>query len=239
MNSEKYIHSCRFSATFMVIIAAVSVFGCRSTEIPTPIIPPTPKHAESPVTNIKKTKIDVDTTIDHNSKLGDKIEQNKQTLFEQKINIIEALVKAEKIREKALAKTAVSELDAISLIDEIKKVERRNLFLEQQNVEMIQLRGDQEKILKVIKNTLDKTEHQIILKDDEVRQLREQITYLTQNLLVKNKESENLKNQLRREERKSASATVYKNWCVGIAIVLTVLFFGYVLIRAYVPTFKI
>jgi hypothetical protein len=223
----------------VILVAVLSILGCRPAGIPIAIIPPTPKHVESPITNIKNTKINVDTTIDHNGKLGDKIEQTKQTLFEQKINIIEALVKAEKIREQALAKTAVSELDAISLIDEIKKVERRNLFLEQQNIEMIQLRGDQEKILKVIKNTLDKTEHQIILKDDEVRQLREQITYLSQNLLAKNKESENLKKQLRNEEQKSASATVYKNWCIGIVIVLTILFVGYIMIRTYIPTFKI
>lgn len=235
MNKKKNTILKRKTSTFLLVLSIFYIFGCAPKQIPEAIIPPTPKQTESALVNVKKSKVDVDKTIDNSNRIGVKIDETKKTVLEQKISILEALAQAEKIKEKSLSKIAVTELEAINLIDELKKVENRNLFLEQQNNELFGLRDEQAHILKVIKETLDKTEYQVISKDEEVRQLREQNIYLKQNLTEKFKESEILKQQLQKEKQKSASATVYRNWCIGISIVALLLGAGYVLIRTYIP----
>jgi len=214
------------------------ISGCAPTNIPRAIIPEAPKQTESALPNVKKTKINVDETIIGSNKIGSKIDENKQTVFEQRISIIESLSQAQKIKEKTLANIAVTELDAINLINEIKKVEDRNLFLETQNLDLFNLRYDQAKILMVIKETLDKTEDQVIFKDEEVRQLREQHSYLSHNLDIKNNESENLKKLLSKEKEVSASAKVYRNiiWIIsGVWLLWTV---AKNILLIYFPTSK-
>jgi len=200
----------------LILLSTLVVIGCNPRELPNPIIPPPPKQTESVIPTVKQAKVDVDETIINNVKIGDKLGENKQTVSDQKLSIIEALTQAEKIKEKALAKVAISELEVLDLISELKKVEARNLFLEKQNDELSKLSKDQEKILKIIKDTLDKTEKLAYNKEEEAYTLREQNVYLSKNLTDKSQESESLKKQLTKEKEVSASAKVYKNWVIGL-----------------------
>jgi len=200
----------------ILILLSLVTLGCNPKELPNPIIPPPPKQTESVIPTVKQARVEVDETIINNVKIGDKLGENKQTVSDQKISILEALAQAEKIKEKALAKVAISELEALNLINELKKVEARNLFLEKQNDELSKLSKDQEKILKIIKETLDKTEKLVYDKEKEAYKLREQNIYLSENLTDKSEESEILKKQLQKEREVSASAKVYKHWVVGL-----------------------
>ena len=218
MNNEKYTPLKKKIYISLIFLSIFYIFGCASKDTSSSIIPPAPIKTESPLPNIGKIKVDIDNTIDNNTKIEYKINDNSKTVLDQKVSILEALAQAEKIKQKALSKIAISELEAITLIKELKKVEARNLFLEQQNGELSEYNKEQQKILKVIKDTLQKTEIQITNKDEETRQLREQHVYLTSNLILKNNEFENSKIQLQKEKQISASALVYKNWIIAIVV---------------------
>lgn len=223
---------------FIILLAIVSLLGCSNDTIPVAIIPPPPKQTESALPNVIKLESEVDNTVDSNKKIGDKINESKIIINEQNISILEALNQAEKIKEKALAKVAITELEASNLIAELKKVQTRNLFLEKQNQELTKLKEDQEKILNIIKNTLDKTREQVSDKENEATELRKQNIYLSQNLTAKNEESEKLKATLQKEKEISASAKVYKHWIITLVSV----FIGWLILKnilmIYFPSIK-
>jgi hypothetical protein len=223
MNTKNYTPS---KILFLIILPIIFLTGCYPKDDITPIIPPTPKQTESALPNIKKSKVDIDNTISNNDKVANEIENSKQGIIDQKISILEALAQAEKIKEKALSKLAITELDAINLINELKKVQSRNMFLEQKNLELSNLTTNQEKILAVIKNTLDKTEEQIIAKEQETHQLREQFIYLKQIYESKSNELDNVKKELQKEKQVSASAKTYRNiiWMIaGVWLLLLII----------------
>jgi hypothetical protein len=216
MNYKKYTYFKKKTFTAVMFFTILYVFGCGPKEIPKAIIPPPPKKTESVLPNIKKLDSDIVKIIDNGNKLGSKIEESKNIVSEQKISILEALAQAEKIKEKALANVAISELEALNLIKELKKVESRNLFLETQNNQLRILKDEQEQILKIIQNTLNATQQQVIYKEEEASQLREQNKYLADSLSLKNNESDKFKKLLQKEKEISASAKVYKNWVIGL-----------------------
>jgi predicted RNase H-like nuclease (RuvC/YqgF family) len=219
MNIKKYTITKKRISLFLVIFTVFYIFGCAPKQTPPAIIPPPPKQTESALPNVKKIIGDVDNTIQTNTKIGDRLDESKQAVLDQKVSIMEALSQAEKIKEKALAKQAITELEALNLINELKKVETRNLFLEKQNEQLSKLKNEQDKILNIIQKTLQETEDQIYSKEEEARLLREQNIYLSQHLQSKNQESENLKKLLQKEKEVSASAKVYKNWVIGLVSV--------------------
>ena len=203
----------------LLLASIFLMFGCNNNpDIPRAIIPPAPKQAQSALPSIKKVDNGVNESIVNNGRLGQNIEESKQTINDQNLSIIEALAQAEKMRDKALSKVIITELEVTNLISELKKVQTRNLFLERQNQELIKLKDGQDKILEIIKNTLGETEHLISDKEIEANELRTQNEFLVKNLSLKNDESEKLKFLLQKEKEKSATASVYKNWVVGLVV---------------------
>jgi len=223
MNRKKYSKRNRIFYTYIFIGCFVGFFGCAPKEIPKAIIPPAPKQTESIVPNIKKVDSGIGETIQSSNRIGSKLEESKKTIKDQDISISEAITQAEKLKEKVLSKTQISELETSNLIDQLKKVKSRNLFLEIQNQELTNLRTEQSKILDDLKNTLDKTKEQVINKENEVDQLRQQCEYLSKNLDSKNTENENLKKLLQKEKEVSASAKVYRNAIWGIVAIWVLL----------------
>ena len=125
-----------------------------------------------------------------------------------------------------MAKQAITELESLNLVNEIKKVKVRNLFLENQNSEFDKLVKDQSEALKITKLSAEATELKLRNKEQEANQLRDQNTFLGKNLNSKNAEVENLKNSLTKEKQISASAKVYRNiiWAIaGVWLALLIL----------------
>lgn len=238
MNNIKYPILKNMSSRLLILWSIFYIFGCSPKDPHIAIIPPSPKQTESVLPNIKKLDDQIVKTIDNNNKLGAKIEESKNAVSEQKLSISEALSQAERIKEKSLAKVAISELEALNLIKELKKVEARNLFLEIQNNELYLLKEEQQKILDIVQITLAKTEQQVVSKEEEVYQLREQNKYLSDNLISKNNETDNLKKLLQKEKEISASAKVYKHWIIAIVSIFIIWIILKNILMMYFPATK-
>lgn len=199
-----------------IFLISCFLLGCATPSKETTVITQPIKHTENILPTVQKTSENVSEIIKKNVKLETKIEENQKTIVDQKIAITEAIAEAEKIREKALAKQAITELEATNLVDQLKKVEARNLFLENQNTELSNITKDQDNMLNSVKNALHATEIQVIDKENEVSQLRNQNDAINQALNLKNDELSKCKQSLIKIEKDLASAKVYKNWVIGL-----------------------
>jgi hypothetical protein len=226
MNRKKYTNLKRKLFGFLIVVSTFFYFGCALKTTAPVAIPVAPAVSESALKDLNKVKVGIDTSIDSNAKIDSKVKEQLQKVLEQKLSIEDALSQAEKINEKVLAKQAITELDSLNLVNEIKKVKVRNLFLETQNTEFDKLVKDQSETLKITKLSAEATELKLRNKEQEANQLREQNTFLSKNLNDKNVESENLKKALTKEKQISASAKVYRNiiWTIaGVWLALLIL----------------
>ena len=222
MNRKKYTNLKRKLFGFLIIVSTFFYFGCALKTTAPVAIPVAPAVAESALKDLNKVKIGIDDSIVSNTKIDQKVKEQLQKVLEQKLSIEDALSQAEKINEKVLAKQAITEMDSLNLVNEIKKVKVRNLFLETQNAEFDTLIKEQANTLTVTKLGAESTELKLRNKEQEANQLREQNVFLAKNLNDKNTESENLKNALTKEKQISASAKVYRNiiWTIAGAWLL-------------------
>jgi hypothetical protein len=201
------------------------LMGCQNTTPPV-AIPVPPPVAESALKDFSKVKMGIDSSISTNIKIDEKVKEQLKNVIDQKASIQDALDQAQQINDKVLAKQVITEIEAINLVSEIKKIKVRNLFLETQNSDFNKLVNEQANILTITKLGAVDTESKLRNKEQEANQLRDQNTFLAKNLDVKNKESENLKDALTKEKEISASAKTYRNivWViVGVWIAWTIL----------------
>lgn len=201
--------TCLFVPLFLI-------FGCAKTSTPPVNIPPPPPQRESVLPHLNKIHSGIDGSIKTNIQIEDQIKKQKQEVLNQRLDISEAIIQAEKLKNKIENNESVFKQDIISLIDVLKKVETRNLFLEKQNEELETKRKEQAEILRITKDDAVITYKKLIDKENEVSELRTQNGFLSSSLSKKNVEVENLKKQIEKEKVKSAKSSVYKNWVIGI-----------------------
>jgi uncharacterized phage infection (PIP) family protein YhgE len=216
MNRKKYTEFKSKSYTLSMILISFGFFGCANVENPPVAIPVPPQKVESVIPKIKDVGSKLEKGFDSNKEIGNKIIESKEAIKNQGLLIGEALDSAEKIRAKTATKTQVEEVEIVNLIDQLKRVKDRNLFLELQNDQLNKLKTDQEKILYDVKKSLDDALDLLKDKENEANQLREQNNFLSKNLDIKNNESEKLKQLLQKEKEVSASAKVYRNIIWGL-----------------------
>lgn len=201
----------------MAVIFLISTFFLSCGVKPSPsIIPPPPTKVESVVPSLKTVSKGIDDSIIENVKLSNKIEEQKNSVSEQKIAILDAISQAEKIKEKSLANQAISEVEAINLITQLKNVQSRNLFLETQNSELSTIKNRQDQLLQDVKNKSSETLQKLLAKEGETDNLRTQNDFLGKNLVMKNSELQSLQSNLEKEKVKSARAEVYRKWILGL-----------------------
>lgn len=199
---------------YVLILLVGMLMGCsQSTD---PITPPVVKQTESVLPTLKKVDSNIDNSVQTNIKLQEKIKDQQQTVTDQKIAIAEAINDAEKLKNKILANEVITELETINMIEKLKKVEARNLFLEIQNSELSKVREDLEKLLQTLKLDSNKSLQQLQAKENETSQLREQTQYLNNIVKSRSEEVQKLKNDLTKTKVKAATAGVYRNWIIGI-----------------------
>lgn len=217
MNKKRHtIFKRRLSIT-VLIIPLLLISGCVK-DTPPVGIPKAPIVRESVVPSLKKVTDGVERSLESNTKIDSKLQEQRNTVLQQKITITETIVKVERLREKVLAEEAIKEIEVIDIINDLKTIESRNLFLEKQNGELEIIRKDQEAILKMTKEDASITYRKLIEKENEANELRSQNKFLASNLDVKNKEVESLKQKLEKEKVKSARAGVYRNWIIGLSV---------------------
>lgn len=201
-----------------LLVPTLLVVGCGRITTPPKIIPPSPPKTESVIPHVKKVGEGIDQTIKENIKLSEKLKEQKKIVFDQKVSITDALAQAEKMKEKAIAKEIITELEATDLVSKLKNVQDRNMFLETSNTELTTIKTDQEKILQDLKNKNLETAIKLTEQESENKTLRGQNDYYKQSLSEKNNEAETLKSDLAKEKVKSSRNAVYRNWIIGLVV---------------------
>lgn len=200
----------------LILLTSLFLVNCGTKTLPPVAIPIAPPISESALKDFSKVKSGIVESLSTNSKLDEKIKDQLKNVIDQKESIQNALDQAQKINDKVIAKQSITEQESFNLVGEIKKVKIRNLFLEAQNKESIDLIKEQALTLKITQLGADDTEVKLRNKEQEANQLREQNTFFSKNLTDKNIESENLKKELTKEKIKSGQSSVYRNWILGL-----------------------
>ena len=163
----------------------------------------------SSITIIDKIGTGIDTTIDNNNKFGEKLQDQKNTISEQKKTIADTLAQADLLKKKIADNQAITTVEINTLIDNFKKVEARNLFMENSNATLILDKDKQSVILVQLQKDLSTTKQQVSDKEHEADNLRSESDVIL-------KENSNLKKKLDAATIKAASASVYQHWIWGI-----------------------
>jgi hypothetical protein len=130
-------------------------------------------------------------------------------IIEQKANIENAMKQAENIRKQLSEKIEVKEQDAVDLINNLKTVHTRNLFLETNNGELVKINTD-------LQNQLEDAKTIAAKKDDEVSNLRQIDSQ--KNKIIDDQNLELIKIAKERDSAvvKASKSTVYRNWVWGL-----------------------
>lgn len=192
----------------------IITIGC-STNIP--IVPNAPIPSESALSDLTNTQDKIEINLENNKKINEQIRNQERTIYSQKIEIQEALSQAENIRGKVERLEEITSEETFILVEQLKKVQNRNLFLEKETEELLKLSESQMIALEETKSDAREAMKKLILVENELRELRYQHDYLSKNLIQKNDEVLKLSKNL-------SSAKVYKNWIIGGIIFLIVIF---------------
>jgi DNA repair exonuclease SbcCD ATPase subunit len=188
-----------------------------------PVIPKAPIVSESALKDLKKTQSGIDNSLDDNKKIKEKLKTQEKTIYSQKIEIREALVQAEKIKEKVKKLEQVTNEDTYMLVEQLKRVHTRNLFLESETKDLVKTNENQLKILEDTKEDAQKTFEKLVKAESELGELRNQNAHLVGNLEKRNDEVLKLSGKL-------ATANVYKNWIIGVVIFIIILIIAYIVL---------
>lgn len=189
--------------SFPVLVFSLFLIGCTSHTIPTnSSIPKAPIVVENILPSI-------DVASKTNKKLETKINDQTKVIIEQKANIENAMKQAENIRKQLSEKIEVKEQDAVDLINNLKTVHTRNLFLETNNGELVKINTD-------LQNQLEDAKTIAAKKDDEVSNLRQIDSQ--KNKIIDDQNLELIKIAKERDSAvvKASKSTVYRNWVWGL-----------------------
>lgn len=223
----------------LLSILSILMISCSTKVTPIVGIPDAPVATKSVKPSLEKTQRGIENAYVANVQLQEKIKEQKQNVIDQKIDIVDALAQAEKIKEKAEAKIAITEIEATNLLNSLNKVSARNLFLEKKVKEFEDWNYKQLEILEATRQDARKTLAQLSDKENENSQLIAQNKFLTDSLNTRNKEFTQVQKDNLKLTKTSASAQVYKRWIIGSVGIVLLLGIGYVVMRTYVPTFKV
>ena len=199
----------------LFLLGFLVLSNCAPRAIPV-LIQPSPKSTESVKPSLDKVNQGIDNTIKSNSQISNELGIQNDQITNQSIVIEDAALQAKKIKEKSIAKQLVTEEESDNLILQINKINDTNIFLDNQNNELIKLKDFQLTLLDNAKSDGQETVIKLIGKEDEALQLRTQNQFLSSNLEIKNKEVGDLEKQVDKEKQHAAKSDVYRNWIWGL-----------------------
>lgn len=208
MNFKKYIVLC----LSVLVLACTDRPISESVNIPTP-----PAKTQSVRPQLATVQTNIDKTIVDNAKISETLKNQTKQLLDQKAQIVEAILMSEKFKETAKAKQLISELDAMALNAKLLSIQGSNKELEIQNQELVKKLAETSALLEATKAEAQKTMESLILAEGELSTLRGQNGFLASNLTSRNQDVEALQKKNASLEKKAASASVYKNWIIGLA----------------------
>lgn len=182
----------------------VILIGCAPT--PSTVLP---IKTPSAMPTIAHMGVGVNTTIDNNNKIGEKLKDQQNTIRDQRQMISDTLAQADILKKKIEDNKAITKMEMDKLIDNFKKVEARNLFIESQNMSLITDKNNQASVLAGLQEDLSTTRQQVSNKEQEAENLRNGADTIA-------RENSKLKKDLASAEVEAAKSGVYKHWIWGL-----------------------
>jgi hypothetical protein len=216
MNRKKHTKIKRNISFLSILIPCFLIFGCARDVTPPVAIPVAPPIRQSASPQFIKVSKGIDDTIKSNYKIEEKVKQQLQEILNQRINITETITNTEKLKNQLKDYSDISNEGPTNIIDGLRKIEARNLFLEKQNGELSSLQKEQAEILRMTKDDATITYRKLLDKEQEANDLRSQNSFLGKNLLIKNGEVQQLQKDLEKAKIDAAKAKVYKYWVWGL-----------------------
>jgi len=182
-------------------------------------IPKAPIVTESAKPDLDKTNVDIDKSIEGNVRIDENIKDQIQALVDQNKSISQVLLQAETIKIKADSKVLVTEIEAVNLIEELKKVESRNLLLETDTNKISGIIKKQKIDLNTAKVNLKNATDKANDKESEAREAQDKLAQVSASVKLKNVEVSQLQKEKEKLIKQAADAKVYKKiilWSVGI-----------------------
>tara|TARA_R110002167_G_scaffold45083_1_gene135542 strand:+ start:20358 stop:21050 length:693 start_codon:yes stop_codon:yes gene_type:complete len=215
------------------------LFGsCAKDITPSADIPKPPVVQQSAKPDLDKTAENLDVSLEGNTLIDESIKDQIQALINQKKNISQALLQAEKLKIKAEAKVIITEIDIKNIIDELEKVESRNIFLEIESTKQSDIVKKQKIDLKTAKGNLKTATDKADKKEEEAKEAQDKLAQVSTSLTTKNGEVKSLTKALAKEKVKSAKSEVYRNWIWGLAGLFTLYTIIKNILMVYLPGVK-
>jgi chromosome segregation ATPase len=194
---------------------------------PTPNIniPNAPVKTEDPTPYLDKVRENVEEISNKNKEISTNVKKATESILKQKASIEEALAQSEKIKERALAKQTMTELEALNLEIILKKIADENQILKTDNEDLILKVED----LSIIINKTEQSEKQIreklVKSQDELKEFRIKFDQISKDLKTSEKSRLDTEEQLRKAQKEAADAKVYKKiiWFIAIGFFLLLL----------------
>ena len=222
---------------FIILASSILLASCAvntvnsKTDIPAP-----PTQTESLRPNIDKTEENIGIISNQNQSLKDKIKDEGDIIDAQKIDISSSIEQADNIKNQISSKKAVTIKQATDLVDELKKIEARNLFLEKENDTLSKLSQSQKETISTTSTIVTELSRKISANENELSILRSQNSNLSIIIKSRDKDVQALQIDNHKLTITASSASVYKHWIIGIvaAFVLWTIIKNVLMI--YLPT---
>jgi len=218
--------------TFISCLFLVSCAGKIPVAIP---IPEPPKSTESVKPNLQNTREDIDNSIKNADRIGNNADDQGEIIIEISGDIDKIIKEIEKLRVRAAENGDIYEYEIQRVKDGMLLLKVKNTKLSKANDKLKLEIENQKKNLESAKKNADESMKKLILKEDEVVQLRDLNQFLTDNLALKNHEVGELVKENKKIEKKLSTARVYRNWILGLVGALGLYFIAGFLLKIYKP----
>jgi hypothetical protein len=202
----------------LIIMFCLGITSCRTPQPPVDLLPPPPSKVESSLPLVGGTLDTVSDILAENNKLAKALESQKKTILDQRMSVETALAEAQKMKERAIAKELISEIDAINLENALKEIGSRNMFLEKENTELKEIQDTQNNLLNETRKQLDIVTEAVAKKESEADNLRRLYEFAEANAKSSAAEAEALTKKLDKAQSLADKANVYRKWVIGLVI---------------------
>ena len=202
---------------FIILSSSILLASCGVNTVNSKSdIPTAPIKTESLRPNIDKTEENIGIISNQNQSLKDKIKDEGDIIDAQKVDISSSIQQAGNIKKQVSSKKAVTIKQATDLVDELKKIEARNLFLEKENNALAKLSQSQKETISTTSSVVTELSRKISANENELLTLRSQNSDLAKIISSRDKDVQSLQTDNQKLTVSSASAGVYKHWIIGI-----------------------
>lgn len=216
----------------LVLFLCLFAVGCATHPVQKVSIPAPPPIAESAKPAAVKVSENINEVNTQNEKIKKILVDQASAISEQKEALDGALTTALKLQKDA----ELTSKEKFDLVENLKVVKARNLFLEQRGKTLESASEMASKNIQFAQKNIDELKDKLNVVENTSSELRRQNAFLSQTLNEQNQNVDKLNAQVSKAEKAAASASVYKHWIIGLAIALVLSAILGVAAKLYLPS---